>query len=109
MNINKITDNKQFWQTVKPLLSEKGTRFAHINLVDNEKIISEDRDVAETLNNFFESAVKSLGIKENQYILSNTGESADPVDIALNKFEHHPRILAIKENISFENMFTFHQ
>ena len=90
LNINKITDNKQFWQTVKPLLSEKGTRFAHINLVDNEKIISEDRDVAQTLNNFFENAVKSLGIKENQYILSNTGESADPVDIALNKFEHHP-------------------
>ena len=107
LNINKITDNKQFWQTVKPLLSEKGTRFAHINLVDNEKIISEDRDVAQTLNNFFENAVKSLGIKENQYILSNTGESADPVDIALNKFEHHPSILAIKENISFENMFTF--
>ena len=95
LNINKITDNKQFWQTVKPLLSEKGTRFAHINLV------------AQTLNNFFENAVKSLGIKENQYILSNTGESADPVDIALNKFEHHPSILAIKENISFENMFTF--
>ena len=70
LNINKITDNKQFWQTVKPLLSEKGTRFAHINLVDNEKIISEDRDVAQTLNNFFENAVKSLGIKENQYIFT---------------------------------------
>ena len=107
LNINKITDNKQFWQTIKPLLSEKGTRFAHINLVDNEKIISEDRDIAQTLNNFFENAVKSLRIKENQYILSNTGESADPVDIALNKFEYHPIILAIKENISFENMFTF--
>ena len=92
---------------VKPLLSEKGTRFTNINLVDKEDIISEDRDVAETLNNFFENAVKSLGIKENQHILPNTGESTDPVDIAINKFEQHPSILAIKENVSFENMFTF--
>ena len=30
LNINKITDNKQFWQTVKPLLSEKGTTTLHI-------------------------------------------------------------------------------
>ena len=67
MNINQITDNKQFWKTIKPLLSEKGTMFVHINLVDNENIISEDRDVAETLNNFFENAVMSLDITENQY------------------------------------------
>ena len=107
LNINKITDNKQFWKTIKPLLSEKGTMFVHINLVDNENIISEDRDVAETLNNFFENAVKSLDIKENWYVLSNTGESTDPVDIAINKFEHHPSILAIKGNVSFENTFIF--
>ena len=81
--------------------------FVHINLVDNENIISEDRDVAETLNNFFENAVKSLDIKENQSILSNTGESTDPVDIAINKFEHHLSILAIKGNVSFETTFTF--
>ena len=52
-------------------------------------IISEDRDVAETLNNFFEKDFKSdLGIKENEHILPNTGESTDPVNIAINKFEH---------------------
>ena len=59
LNNNKITDNKLFWKRVKPLLPEKGTRFANINLVDKVNIISEDRDVAETLNNFFEKDVKS--------------------------------------------------
>ena len=49
--------------------------------------------------------MQSLGIKENQHILAN--ESTDPVDIAINKFEQHHSILAIKENVSFEDMFTF--
>ena len=79
---------------------------ANINLVDKENTISEDRDVAETLNNFFENAVKSLGINVNEHSLPNTGESTDPVDIAINKFEQDPSILAIKENVSFENIFT---
>ena len=92
---------------VVPIISDGDCRFANINLVDKENIISEDRDVAETLNNFFENAVKSLGIKENEHILPNTGESTDPVYIAINKFEQHPSILAIKENVSFENMITF--
>ena len=51
--------------------------------------------------------MKSLNIAENNYILSKTGESTDPVDIAINKFQQHPSILAIKENVIFKDMFNF--
>ena len=51
--------------------------------------------------------IKSLNITENNYILSNTGESTDAIDIAINKFQHHPSFLAIKENVIFKDMFNF--
>ena len=99
LNLNDITDNKIFWKTVKPFLSDKGTRSSHITLIDKNNIISKDNDVAEVLNNFFDNAVKQLNINENQYLLSDTYGIEDPVDIAVEKFRLHPSILAIKENV----------
>ena len=42
-----------FWKTVKPFLSDKIVSKEQITLVENKEIISEDRDVAQTLNSFF--------------------------------------------------------
>ena len=55
---------------------------------------------------FFDNAVKHLEINENQYILSNTIEIDDPVDIAVEKYKSHLSILAIKENVS-SSVFHF--
>ena len=51
-------------------------------LIQNDKILSADSAVAETLNTFFQCS-KNLGIVENSYILSGTADLTDPVDIAL--------------------------
>ena len=59
-----ITDNKLFWKTVKPFFTDKGLSKRTITLIKGDKIISEDVDVANALNAFFESAVKNLGITE---------------------------------------------
>ena len=96
----------EFWKTVKPFLSNKSTQTSQITLVDENNIISEEGEVAEMLNNFFDNAVKDLEINENQYILSNTIETDDPVDIAVEKYKSHPSILAIKENVS-SSVFHF--
>ena len=74
LDLNDIADNKKFWKTVKPFLSNKSIQTSQITLVDEDNIISEDSEVAEMLNNFFDNAVnfKDLKINENQYILSNT-------------------------------------
>ena len=37
-----ISDNKQFWRTVKPLLSDKLKSNEKITLVEDNKIISEE-------------------------------------------------------------------
>ena len=65
LDISLVTDNKKFWKTVKPLLSDKLQSKNKIVLIEDETIISNDDEVAETMNEFFVSVTDSLGIKEN--------------------------------------------
>ena len=71
LDIKNITDNKKFWKTVKPLFGDKGGMGEKIVLVENDKIISDDKEVAETFNTFFKNAVTSLGIGENKLLLNH--------------------------------------
>ena len=66
--IRKVTDNKYFWKTMKPFLTDKGINSDKITLIENDKILDEDGEVAEILNNFFSDAPKNLGVVENSYI-----------------------------------------
>ena len=57
---NIICDNKKFWKTVKPLFSEKSAKKSKIVLIQNNEIINDDLEVAETLNVFFTDVVKQV-------------------------------------------------
>ena len=65
-NLNKknITDDRKFWHPVKPFLFEKKKPKEKITLVKNEEVISDDLEVANTLNNSFSNVVKNLKIPE---------------------------------------------
>ena len=53
-----ITDNRKFWYTVKPLHSNKIKSRENIILVKNERITSDEVEVANTLNNFSQTSLK---------------------------------------------------
>ena len=53
LNAKDVTDNKTFWQIVKPLFSDKIKLREKITLVENDKSLSDVDKVAKTLNNFF--------------------------------------------------------
>ena len=96
MNLTNLNDNRRFWKTVKPFLSDKGSHTSKINLVNNEEVISDEIALAETFSKFYENTVKNLGISEEIHTSSNF-KSSDPVDIAISKYRYHPSILKIKE------------
>ena len=52
-DIKNITDNKLFWKTMKPFLSEKCTSTSEISLVHNDNVISDDQELVDTFNSFF--------------------------------------------------------
>ena len=83
LDISQITDNKKFWNTVKPFISNKNKAKAKITLIEDERIISKDEEVAETLNDYFVTVTDSLGLTENCEIITSTEGITDPIDQAL--------------------------
>ena len=53
LNVNHITDNKNFWRVVKPNLSKKILGTNRVILRDGGKIISDTDKIADTINKFF--------------------------------------------------------
>ena len=109
LNIEDITDNKKFWITIKPLLSEKGVcGSSKINLVVNEENLSDDKELAETFNNYFNNAVKSLNLQCNpEHLLNDVSDENDLIEIAIKKFKNHPSIVDINKNIPKTATFNF--
>ena len=53
LNVNHITDIKNFWRVVKPNFSNKIQATNRVILRDGGKIISDTGKVADTFNKFF--------------------------------------------------------
>ena len=108
LDLRKINDNKVFWPTIKPLLSNQNAAGNNnITLMKDGEIISDDDKVAKTFSSSFENVVKSLDIPDNKYLLSETGGMNDHVDAAIKKFESHPSILTIKDKVNISDRFCF--
>ena len=51
--VNRVTDNETFWKTIKFFLTPKGTNTNKITVVDKNKVISDDEQLAKLLVTFF--------------------------------------------------------
>ena len=63
--------------------------------------------MSEEFSTFFEDAVRSLNVEPDEYYLRDTENLSNPVVIAIRKFENHPSVQAIKQNISVNKDFNF--
>ena len=63
--------------------------------------------MSEEFSIFFDDVVRSLNVEPDKYYLSETGNLSNATDIAIRKFENHPSVQAIKQNISGKNYFYF--
>ena len=107
LDINLVTDNRKFWKTVKPALSDKCQSNNKIVLVEDDEIISDDIEVAEIFNRFFVTVTESLGIKENNENISDTEGILDPIEKSVQRYSNHPSILKIKSHFLNVESFTF--
>ena len=95
---------------MKPLFGDKGGIKEKIVLVENDKIISDSSEVAQTFNNFFSDTVRTLGIVENKLLLNNNNEMGNNnqgVEDAISMFESHPSIISIRQHVKIEGGFSF--
>ena len=59
-----MSDNKKFWKNMKPLFSGKSKSSSKITLIKGDEILSDEHQVAETLNSYFINAVQNLDIEK---------------------------------------------
>ena len=102
-----VLDCKRFWKTMGPFLSDKNTVFSQISIEKTNRFISDDFVLSEEFSTFFEDAVRSLNVEPDEYYLSDTENLSNLVEIAIRKFENHPSVQAIRQNISVNKDFYF--
>ena len=114
-----VTDNKTFWKTVKPFLTDKVQTKSKITLIEkklkhnstefSEEIITEDKEIADVFNNFFVNIVSDLEIPIIQNYDMCFEKTEDPVLNAIKKYRYHLSITMIKNKIEEQSNFSFTQ
>ena len=93
LDVKKITDNRQFWRTTKPYLSDKLKSNDRILLAEKNEIIVSDLDCAKIFNDFFGNITKRLNLQPPP---SNSNDFPNSLISNILKFNNHVSIKAIK-------------
>ena len=105
--MKQVTDNKKFWKIVNPLVGNKGGCKDNIVLVNGDKIIPEDAEVAQTFNDYFGSCVDALNISEDRFLITDNGLTRGSVEESIKMIEIHSSIRATNENVNILAKFSF--
>ena len=100
LDLKKITDNKKFWKTTKPFLSDKGVTKTDVILIEGNEIIQEDQEVAKKFGKCFSNAVSDLNLSiPSEYKNEENVGIDDPIDSIIAKYSDHPSIKLINDNV----------
>ena len=102
-----ICDNEKFWNTVKPLFSDKINASHKISLINENNIISENKEIVEIFNDFFSTAATNLEIDKGEIYITEATNINDPILNAIKKYETHPSIKKITETVSINDKVNF--
>ena len=103
-----LCDNKKFWGVVKPLLSNKVVYNERTTLVEDDKIIENDKNTAIFMH-FFSNVITTLGVPQYNDTEPVSHNIGDPLMKAIMKYRFHPSIVAIKKNCNSGLSFSFSQ
>ena len=95
LNTSALTENKTFWKTAKPFLTEKSKKFSKITLIEDNQIISQDKQIANIFNEYFIN-IPVLNMPTNQEFEYSDSPEEDPLLRIIGKYQNHPSIKLIK-------------
>ena len=97
-----IVTNKSFWKFIKPFLQNKSCHAQNdIMLIQNDEIITEEKDLVEIFNKHYINIVeKSSGIKPvNVAMMHNICDNDTAINVIIEAYKNHPSVTKIKEII----------
>ena len=104
-----ITDNKRFWKTVTPFISDKVPSNETITLIEGDEIYSNDKDTAKIFNTFFSSIVSKMNIPSFSNYCVLHEQLNNTVLKAIVKYRYHPSIKAIQAVAKSNYLFSFNE
>ena len=107
LDVKNITDNKTFWKTIKPFLSDKVTSTQKIILIENYKIVKNDNGTARVLDTFFSNILCDPKISDYNNCNPMAENIQEPVLKAIVKYRNHTSILTIGEVCKKNPEFSF--
>ena len=60
-----MTDNKKFWKTIKPFLSNKGLNSNKLMLREKDVVVADEKALATLINNYFVNITADSDLKRN--------------------------------------------
>ena len=60
LNVKDLSDNRKFWKTIKPYFSYKGLSSNKVLLKEKGNLVSDEKELATIMNNFFINITKDL-------------------------------------------------
>ena len=74
LNEKKNFDNRTFEKVIKPYFNDKGGMSSKITLIERDKIMHKDTEIAKTMNKYFVNKSKTLRLKRSKkYDTNDTG------------------------------------
>ena len=96
LELDEVNDSKKFWNTVKPVFGNKVTTRSNITLIDNEKLITSEIELAKIFNKYFVDIVPKLCVKLVVCSRNNDFETGN-LSAIIKKYKNHSSINAIEK------------
>ena len=97
-------NRNNFWRTLRAFFSnKKAEKSTKIILSENNKTISDDREIAQVLSNHFNSITQLIEVPDYKPPDDTYTLLKDPVEKAIEKYKQHPSISKIKGSMKTPN------
>ena len=110
-NLKLGKDKKPYWEKCKPYFTNKHRKAdTDIILNENGELLLNDKDIADTFNEYFGSIAESLDLYKQESEITDLGlndSNQDYLDITIRKYGKHPSIKMIKQNFRISKKFSF--
>ena len=73
--------------------------------IENGKLLTDDFEIAETFNKYFQNLVPNFGLKVPKNLLCQTLGNGDEVLALISKYQNHPSIKIVLEKFNFSFCF----
>ena len=96
--------NQKLWKTIKPFLTSKQPSSNNIILKEDDKIITDEREICDIFNDYFSHVAMYIGFKDD---IPDDFQTADGVARIIDKHSNHASVTKIKENVQTQHYFNF--